>query len=132
MNATELWKRYQRHLCHVGSVGLTLDVSRMRFDEGFFEKMSPAIGRAYEAMDALEAIYRAEEKWTDVIDVKMRRADALTERPGRSRTSRLVEDSARRAPSCPAQERTLRDREVELGDAATLELYGEIEGRDSP
>jgi tetratricopeptide (TPR) repeat protein len=37
------------------------------------------VGPDFEAMDALEAIYRAEEKWTDVIDVKMRRADALTE-----------------------------------------------------
>ena len=54
MNATELWKRYQRHLCRVGSVGLTLDVSRMRFDDGFFGTMAQAIGRAYEEMDALE------------------------------------------------------------------------------
>ena len=35
------------------------------------------MGPDFEAMDALEAIYRNEEKWTDVIDVKMRRADAL-------------------------------------------------------
>ena len=35
--------------------------------------------RDFEAMDALEAIYRAEEQWTDVIDVKMRRAEALDE-----------------------------------------------------
>ncbi|MCA1686099.1 MAG: glucose-6-phosphate isomerase [Planctomycetia bacterium] len=54
MNATELWKRYQRHLCRVGPVGLTLDVSRMRFDDGFFERMAPAMDRAYRAMDALE------------------------------------------------------------------------------
>jgi tetratricopeptide (TPR) repeat protein len=40
------------------------------------------VGPDFEAMDALEAIYRAEEKWTDVIDVKMRRADALTEPSG--------------------------------------------------
>ncbi|MFO0675675.1 MAG: tetratricopeptide repeat protein [Polyangiaceae bacterium] len=31
----------------------------------------------FEAFDALETIYRADERWTDVIDVKMRRADAL-------------------------------------------------------
>ena len=37
------------------------------------------VGPDFEAMDALEAIYRGEEKWTDVIDVKMRRADALAE-----------------------------------------------------
>jgi len=35
------------------------------------------VGPDFEAMDALEAIYRAEEKWTDVIDVKMQRASAL-------------------------------------------------------
>ncbi len=37
------------------------------------------VGADLEAMDALEAIYRNEERWTDVIDVKMRRAEVLTE-----------------------------------------------------
>ncbi len=54
MNATELWKRYQAHLCRVGAVGLTLDVSRMRFGDGFLGQMAPAMTRAYQAMDALE------------------------------------------------------------------------------
>jgi tetratricopeptide (TPR) repeat protein len=36
-----------------------------------------------EALDALEAIYRAQEQPVDVIDVKMRRADALTDTPAR-------------------------------------------------
>ena len=35
------------------------------------------VGPDFEAIDALEAIYRGEEKWTDVIDVKMQRAAAL-------------------------------------------------------
>ncbi len=35
------------------------------------------VGPDFEAMNALEAIYRSEEKWTDVIDVKMQRAAAL-------------------------------------------------------
>src|ERR1019366_10693930 len=39
------------------------------------------VGADFEAMDALEAIYRGEEKWGDVIDVKMQRAEALAE-PG--------------------------------------------------
>ncbi len=55
MNATELWKRYQRHLCRVESIGLTLDVSRMRFDDGFLAKMAPAMDRAFAAMDDLES-----------------------------------------------------------------------------
>jgi len=37
------------------------------------------IGPDFEAMDALEAIYRTDERWTDVIDVKMQRAAALAE-----------------------------------------------------
>ena len=36
MNANELWNRYKRHLCRVPSVDLTLDISRMNFDDGFF------------------------------------------------------------------------------------------------
>jgi tetratricopeptide (TPR) repeat protein len=39
------------------------------------------VGADFEAIDALEAIYRSEERWTDVIDVKMQRAAALAE-PG--------------------------------------------------
>lgn len=54
MNATDLWNRYQRHLCRVDAVGLSLDVSRMKFGDDFLGRMAPAIGRAYQAMDALE------------------------------------------------------------------------------
>jgi glucose-6-phosphate isomerase len=54
MSATEHWKRYQRYHCRVGTVGLALDVSRMRFDDEFLDRMAPAIGRAYDAMEALE------------------------------------------------------------------------------
>jgi tetratricopeptide (TPR) repeat protein len=39
------------------------------------------VGPDFEAMNALEAIYRAEERWTDVIEVKMRRADSLLGEP---------------------------------------------------
>lgn len=54
MTPSELWERYQRYLCRVESVGLSLDVSRMAFDEGELDRMGPQIGRAFEAMDALE------------------------------------------------------------------------------
>jgi len=37
------------------------------------------VGPDFEAMDALESIYRSEEKWTEVIDVKMQRAAALSD-----------------------------------------------------
>ena len=38
-----LWKRYQKYWCQVPALGLALDVSRMRFDEGFIERMMPAM-----------------------------------------------------------------------------------------
>jgi glucose-6-phosphate isomerase len=55
MTAAELWKRHQQYLCRIPAIGLTLDVSRMRFDEAFLERMAPTMKRAFEAMDALEA-----------------------------------------------------------------------------
>src|SRR4051812_11886911 len=51
---SDSWQRYQKHLCTVGSVDLSLDVSKMKFDDGFFSKMEPEIQKAYSAMDALE------------------------------------------------------------------------------
>src|SRR5271167_4965146 len=54
MNPADLWNRYKKYLCRVDSVGLTLDISRMTFDDGFLTKMEPAIQKAYTAMDALE------------------------------------------------------------------------------
>src|SRR5688500_5845920 len=64
MSAAELWQRYQRHLCRVPSLGLTLDVSRMRFDDGFLERMKPALAAAFAGMEALEkgAVANPDEK----------------------------------------------------------------------
>ncbi len=49
-----MWQRFQQHLCNIPSLGLTLDVSRMRFDDRFLDKMAEPIERAFEAMDSLE------------------------------------------------------------------------------
>jgi glucose-6-phosphate isomerase len=54
MNANELWQRYQKYLCTAPSLDLTLDISRMTFDDAFLQKMAPAMQNAYAAMDALE------------------------------------------------------------------------------
>jgi glucose-6-phosphate isomerase len=64
MNPTQLWQRYQRYLCRVAPLGLTLDVSRMRFDDSFLDRMAEPMRRAFEAMDALEhgAIANPDEK----------------------------------------------------------------------
>ncbi|HTD88960.1 MAG TPA: glucose-6-phosphate isomerase [Candidatus Binatia bacterium] len=64
MTPAELWKRHQQYLCRLPAIGLTLDVSRMRFDEAFLQRMAPAMQRAFAAMDALEggAIANPDEK----------------------------------------------------------------------
>jgi glucose-6-phosphate isomerase len=64
MNSGELWKRYKDTLCAAPSIDLSLDLSRMTFDAGFFARMAPAMDKAYAAMDALEkgAIANPDEK----------------------------------------------------------------------
>ncbi|MBY0524862.1 MAG: glucose-6-phosphate isomerase [Gemmataceae bacterium] len=52
---TKLWQRYQQHLCICDDIGLTLDISRMDFDDGFFAKMEPRLQKAYKDMKDLEA-----------------------------------------------------------------------------
>jgi glucose-6-phosphate isomerase len=54
MSTPKLWKRYKQYLCQVPALGLALDVSRMRFDDRFLERMAPSMRQAFEAMDALE------------------------------------------------------------------------------
>src|SRR5262249_40455892 len=54
MDAAQLWQRHQRYLCRVPALGLALDLSRMRFDDGFLDRMAPPVREAMEAMDALE------------------------------------------------------------------------------
>ena len=55
MDSAALWSRFQQYLCRVPSIGLTLDISRMHFDQAFLDRMKPAIERAYDAMAKLEA-----------------------------------------------------------------------------
>src|SRR6059058_5335980 len=59
-----LWKRFQQYLCQVPALGLTLDVSRMRFEDDFLDRMAAPLQRAFEAMDALErgAVANPDEK----------------------------------------------------------------------
>lgn len=52
--SSSLWQRYQTHLC-TPLDGFRLDISRMRFPEGFLPAMEPAIQQAYAAMAELEA-----------------------------------------------------------------------------
>ena len=54
MDPASLWQRYQTYLCRCPGVGLSLDISRMDFDDGFFDRMVAPIATAYDAMEALE------------------------------------------------------------------------------
>ena len=51
----QLWNRYQQYLCDCPSIGLSLDISRMRFSADFLTVMEPAIQNAYTAMESLES-----------------------------------------------------------------------------
>ena len=64
MTPSDLWQRYRQYLCSVPSIGLTLDISRMRFGDGYFAEMQPMIERSYAAMHELErgAISNVDEK----------------------------------------------------------------------
>lgn len=55
MKPLKLWKRYQKYLYNNETLGLRLDISRMKFTEAFLEKMQPGVEKAFEAMNALEA-----------------------------------------------------------------------------
>jgi glucose-6-phosphate isomerase len=64
MTSTQLWQRHLRYRSAVPAFGLTLDISRMRFDDAFLSRMEPAMKKAFDAMDALErgAIANVDEK----------------------------------------------------------------------
>lgn len=64
MKPLDLWNRYQQCLCAAPSINLSLDVSRMAFDDAFLAKMAPKMAGAFAAMDELErgAIANPDEK----------------------------------------------------------------------
>jgi len=55
MSTTLLWDRFRQYFLRYSDFGFTLDISRMRFPDGFFEAMQPKAAHAFDAMRALEA-----------------------------------------------------------------------------
>ncbi|HEU5313784.1 MAG TPA: hypothetical protein VFU08_08160, partial [Candidatus Udaeobacter sp.] len=55
MSSSSLWQRFQRYFLDYRDLGFSLDISRMKFSDDFFEKMQPNIDKAFAAMRALEA-----------------------------------------------------------------------------
>jgi glucose-6-phosphate isomerase len=50
----ELWKRYQTYLVVCPTIDLSLDISRMRFDDAFFDRMKDPVDAAFAEMAELE------------------------------------------------------------------------------
>jgi tetratricopeptide (TPR) repeat protein len=84
------------------------------------------VGPDFEAMDALEAIYRTDEKWTDVIGVKMRRAEALGEPADQIEELRGAAALWREQVGDPDGARAAYERILEI-DPAHNEAFTELE-----
>src|SRR6202011_4832786 len=55
MASSSLWNRFQRHFLRYDDLGFSIDSSRMKFPDDFFDKMRPRIDKAFAAMRALES-----------------------------------------------------------------------------
>ena len=55
MSAANLWDRFRKHFVEYPDIGLSLDISRMRFADDFLERMALPAERAFGAMRELEA-----------------------------------------------------------------------------
>jgi tetratricopeptide (TPR) repeat protein len=84
------------------------------------------VGPDFEAMNALEAIYRGEEKWTDVIGVKMQRAEALAEPAERIEELRSTAVLWREAAGDPDGARSAYEKILQI-DPTHDEAFAELE-----
>src|SRR5207247_4527997 len=55
MAASSLWQRFQKYFLRYDDLDFSLDISRMRFPDDFFEKMQSRVEKAFAAMRDLEA-----------------------------------------------------------------------------
>ncbi len=55
MASSSQWQRFQSYFLDYRDLGFSLDISRMKFPDDFFEKMQPKIDKAFGAMLELEA-----------------------------------------------------------------------------
>ena len=64
MTTVEAWSRFQKYYCDVPSLGMSLDVSRIRFEDADLDGLEAAMQRAFDEMAELEkgAIANADEK----------------------------------------------------------------------
>ncbi len=55
MASSSLWQRFQQYFLRYDDLGFSIDISRMKFPDDFFDKMRPKIDKAFAAMRDLEA-----------------------------------------------------------------------------
>src|SRR5947208_15294823 len=55
MASSSLWQRFQQHFLRYDDLGFSIDISRVKFPDDFFDKMRPRIDKAFAAMRELEA-----------------------------------------------------------------------------
>src|SRR5436190_23970004 len=64
MASSSLWPRFQKYFLRYNDLGFSIDISRMRFPDRFFEEMQARMDKAFAAMRELErgAIANADEQ----------------------------------------------------------------------
>ena len=55
MASSSLWQRFQQYFLRYDELGFSIDISRMKFPDDFFDQMRPKIEKAFAAMRDLEA-----------------------------------------------------------------------------
>ena len=88
MGPRELWDRYRRYLCVCQTIGLSLDVSRMNFSDGFLERMAGPMSKAFDAMEELEKGSIANPDENRMVGHYWLRAPELAPDPAITRTIR--------------------------------------------
>ncbi|MCL2776956.1 MAG: hypothetical protein FWD73_03055 [Polyangiaceae bacterium] len=84
------------------------------------------VGPDFEAMDALEGIYRGQEQWSDVVDVKMQRAAVLGDPAAKIEQYRQVAELWRDTVEEPDKATTAWQKIIEV-DASHDEAFDELE-----
>src|SRR5438876_12340493 len=55
MASSSLWQLFQQYFLRYPDLGFSIDISRMKFPDDFFEKMRLRVDKAFAAMRELEA-----------------------------------------------------------------------------
>src|ERR1700757_1007019 len=55
MASSSLWQRFQQYFLRYEDLGFSIDISRMKFADDFFDEMQPKIDKAFASMRDLES-----------------------------------------------------------------------------